>query len=38
MYEKVLFEKKSNGDNELDKLKYKYNLVKRMLDNKQKIK
>ena len=37
MYEQVLFETKSNGDNELDELKYKYNLIKNMLDNKQEL-
>lgn len=31
MYENVLFQTDSNGDNELDKLKYKYSLIQRMI-------
>jgi len=31
MYENVLFQTDSNGDNELDKLKYKYSLIQRIL-------
>ena len=38
MYENVLFQTDSNGDNELDKLKYKYSLIQRMLQKINMIK